>query len=160
MNDLIHAIEATPLSHFMNFSWWAWPTAESLHFVGLTLLMGTVGLFDLRLLGFLKGVAPAELHRLVPWGLGGFALSITTGILFFFGIPGMYLRNPAFWWKLTFLVLAGVNVLVFYLAVSPRVQRVRAGETVPPLARVIGGVSLALWIAVLCAGRLIAFYKP
>ena len=160
MDELIYGIEATALSRFMNFSWWAWPTAESLHFVGLTLLIGTVGIFDLRLVGFVRAVPPAALHRLVRWGVGGFALSLTTGVLFFFGIPGMYLRNPAFFWKIGLLALAGVNVAVFYLTVAARVDRVEPGVQVPPLARAIGGLSLVLWIGVLCAGRLIAFYKP
>ena len=45
---------------------WAWPVCESLHFIGLCLLFGTVGMFDLRLLGVAKRVPIAALHRLVP----------------------------------------------------------------------------------------------
>ena len=61
---------------------WAWPIAESLHFVGLTLLVGTVGLFDLRLLGVGRGIPIAAMHRLIRWGLAGFALNAITGSLF------------------------------------------------------------------------------
>jgi len=157
---LQHWLESTWLSSFMNWSWWAWPTAESLHFIGLTLLLGTVGLFDLRLLGFARAVAPAALHRLVRWGIAGFLINLSTGVLFFFGIPGQYLHNPAFQIKIVLLLLAGLNVVVFYRTVGRDVDTVAAGEHVPRLARILGGASLLLWIGVLCAGRLIAFYKP
>ena len=45
---------------------WGWPLAEVLHFVGLALLAGSVGMFDLRMMGFLSGLALPALHRLVP----------------------------------------------------------------------------------------------
>jgi hypothetical protein len=153
-------LESTAVSELMNWSWWAWPVAESLHFVGLALLIGTVGLFDLRLLGVAKSIPPAALHRLVPWGIAGFVISLSTGLLFFSGIPGMYFYNPAFQAKVVLLLAAGLNVAVFYLTVSRRVTTLAAGESAPLPARLIAGFSLALWIAVLFAGRLIAFYKP
>ena len=46
---------------------WVWPLCETLHYLGLSLLLGTVGLFDLRVLGLAKGIPPGTLHRLVPW---------------------------------------------------------------------------------------------
>lgn len=48
---------------------WAWPICESLHFIGLSLLIGMIGAFDLRLLGVAKRIPIAALHRLVPWGI-------------------------------------------------------------------------------------------
>jgi hypothetical protein len=153
-------LEGTAVSHFMNWSWWAWPTAESLHFIGLALLIGTVGVFDLRLIGVAKDLPPALLQRLVPWGIGGFGLSVVTGALFFSGIPGMYMGNPAFWIKIVLLLAAGTNVIVYYRFVGDRVAALGAGESAPPLARALGAISLALWISILIAGRMIAFYKP
>jgi hypothetical protein len=59
---------STNISWAMNNVPWAWPLCESIHFVGLSLLLGTVGLFDLRLLGFARRVPMAAFHRLVPLG--------------------------------------------------------------------------------------------
>ena len=59
-----------------------------------------------------------------------------------------------------FLLCAGLNVLLFYLTVSRRVDQVEAGQPAPLVARVLGGTSLVLWVAVPCAGRMIAFFKP
>ena len=153
-------LESTWLSSFMNWSPWAWPVAECLHFVGLSLLIGTVGVFDLRLLGLMKGLSPRLLHRLVPWGIAGFALSFVTGLLFFSGIPGMYIDNPAFKAKLVLLALAGLNVLVYDRVASRHVEALGPDDAMPLSARVLGACSLLLWVGVLFAGRLVAFYKP
>ena len=77
-------------------------------------MAGTVGLFDFRLLGFGKGVTPAELHRGLRWGLVGFATSVITGIMFLAGQPDQYLYNEAWWAKVVCLCLMGCNLVVFY----------------------------------------------
>ena len=109
----------SPLEVWLSHTWlnglmhtaWAWPVAESIHFFGLSLLMGTVGLFDLRLLGFGKQIPLVALHRLIPWGIFGFGLNILTGISFFTGAPDQYLYNPSFQLKMMFMTLAGINVM-------------------------------------------------
>jgi hypothetical protein len=153
-------LEGTALSERVNWSSWVWPLCECLHFLGFTLLIGTVGLFDLRVLGMARDLPPGTFDRLLRWGVAGFALCLGTGILFFVGIPGGYIDNPAFRLKLLFLALAGSNVLLFSRTVSERVEGLAPGETAPAAARCMAGISLFLWIAVLCAGRMIAFYKP
>ena len=60
----------SPVDAFMTTPW-GWPTMESLHFLGLCLLIGGVGTFDLRLLGVAKRVPIAAVHHLIPWGIAG-----------------------------------------------------------------------------------------
>src|SRR4051794_27949622 len=86
---------------------WLWPACETLHYLGLSLLLGTVGLFDLRMLGLAKGIAPAAIHRLIPWGIGGYIVNILTGTVFFFGHPDQYFYNDAFRLKALFMAVAG-----------------------------------------------------
>src|SRR5882672_7476607 len=86
---------------------WLWPMCETLHYLGLSLLLGTVGLFDLRALGMAKGIAPYAIHRLIRWGIAGYALNIITGIVFFFGYPEQYAYNDAFYFKAAFMGIAG-----------------------------------------------------
>src|ERR1700704_1512686 len=95
-------LQTTRVSLFMAHSIFGWPTCACLHFLGLSLLIGTVGLFDLRLLGFARGLSPAAMHRLIPWGVGGFVVNLITGTLFFIGQPFRYIHNPAFQLKLAF----------------------------------------------------------
>ena len=78
-----------------NYEPYVWPTCEILHYFGLSLLLGTVGLFDLRVLGLAKGIPPRTLHKLVPWGVAGYLLNVITGIMFFSGHPDQYFSHSA-----------------------------------------------------------------
>ena len=140
---------------------WIWPTLETLHFLGLSLLFATVGVFDLRVLGFAKAIPPGTLHRLIPIGVAGYGVNVLTGTMFFTGFPEQYFYNAAFWWKGTFMAIAGINVALFYLTPSFReVQTLPAGADAPFNAKLIAGTSLAAWSVVLVCGRLLTFYRP
>ena len=139
---------------------WGWPVTEVFHFVGLCLLFGTVGFFDLRMLGVARGVSLMALHRMIPLGLAGFALSLTTGLLFFFTAPDQYLYNPAFQTKAVFIGLAGLNMLLFYAIAARDVQATPAGALPPLRARVFGAVSLTCWLGVIVCGRVITAFRP
>ena len=75
---------------------WGWPAAESVHFLGLSLLIGCIGLFDLRLLGLGKRIPIAALHRLIPWGLAGYGINVVSGLAFLMTEPDQYIYNPEF----------------------------------------------------------------
>jgi hypothetical protein len=126
----------------------------------MSLLIGTVGVFDLRLLGFARGIPYAALHRLIPLGISGFILNASTGLFFISGTPDQYLYNRAFIVKVAFMTIAGLNVAFFYAKVFRRLQRTGAQESPPLGARLAGGVSLAAWVGVMSAGRLLTFFRP
>jgi hypothetical protein len=139
---------------------WAWPVAESVHFIGLTLLFGSIAAWDLRLIGVAKSVPIAAFHRLVPISMLGFALNATTGSMFLMTFPDQYIYNPAFHFKVLFLMLAGVNVLVFYATTYRRVTAPGHEADTPVAARIAGAASLFCWMAVIIFGRLLTFYRP
>ena len=73
---------------------WAWPIAESVHFIGLTLLFGSIAAWDLRLLGIAKSVPIAAFHRLVPLSVVGFTLNASTGSMFLMTYPDQVHLQP------------------------------------------------------------------
>ena len=153
-------VRTTDISHLMMDSKWAWPIAESCHFIGLSLLFGIVGLYDLRLIGFLKRIPMSELHRLIPVGVAGYCINVLSGLTFLSGFPDQYVHNPAFHTKILFMSGAGINVSVFYLLSYKLVREMGAGEVAPLRARIAGAVSLACWTGVITCGRYITFFRP
>jgi hypothetical protein len=133
---------------------YAIPLIQSLHLFGLTLVLGSVLAFNLRLLNFGMGqlsmpVLVKQLWRIAIWGL---LLSISTGIIVFIPDPARYAANTAFKTKLVVLLLA----ILFHFTIFRRA--VRADE--PGLRRrnaIVAAVSLTLWFCVGWAGRAIAF---
>ena len=148
-----------PVAEFMRTPW-GWPAAESVHFIGLTLLIGTVGLFDLRLLGLAGRIPIAALHRLVPFGVLGFVLTAISGILFLMTEPDQYVYNPSFHLKVLFMTAAGFNALTFYLVAFRRTTAPGGAAEAPRTAKIIAAISLSLWIAVIVSGRLLTLYRP
>ena len=146
-------------------STWGWPLVEILHFVGLSLLVGAVGMFDLRLLGVAKQLPAAPLHGLLRWGVFGFVLCVVTGLLFVLGLrANLYdghaydvLMNDGFLQaKLAFMLFAGLNLLAFYTTgMSRAVRELGPGDDAQPAAKTVAAMSLFLWAGVIYFGRLI-----
>jgi hypothetical protein len=157
---LVHTIIAhSPVADLMR-THWAWPIAESFHFLGLCLLIGCVGTFDLRLLGVARRVPIAAVHRFIPWGLLGFAINICSGLMFLLTEPDQYIYNPSFHFKLLFMTIGGLNAATFYLTSYRRVFGPDAPLDAPTHAKVIAAISLCAWMGVIVGGRLLTFYRP
>jgi hypothetical protein len=142
----------------MTNSTWIWPAAEAVHFLGLCLSVGILLAVNLRVLGVMKNVPFAALHRLLPWGMLGFGANLITGMLFFVGQPNQYLTSEPFYWKVIFLMIAGANFL--YLTVFDAWDRERDGSTLfvaGPPDRAMALTSLVAWFGVLYAGRMLPF---
>ena len=134
---------------------WVWPICEVFHFVGLCLLFGVVLLVNLRLLGFVRGVAVADVTQLLPWGMTGLGINIVTGMLFFLAAPEQYTQNSAFVWKIGLMLIAGV-ALLYPTMWNQADESVREGR-VPVIGRVIAAGSICLWIGVIFLGRFLPY---
>jgi hypothetical protein len=146
------------ISNVATYSTWAWPAAEAVHFLGLSLSLGVLLAVNLRILGVTTTIPFGDLHRLLPWGMLGFGANLITGMFFFVGQPGQYTGSTPFFWKILFLVIAGANFL--YLTVSDRTWNAsdedgRFHATVADKAMAL--VSIFSWLAVLYAGRMLPF---
>jgi hypothetical protein len=139
---------------------WGWPVAQIGHFLGLSILIGTIFMFDLRMLGMAKGIRIEALHKLIPWGVAGFVLNVVTGFMFVTAAPDQYVYNSALQGKMLFLGLAGLNILVFYLFAYRNARRVEPGGSAPWLAKLAGASSIFLWTGIIVFGRMIAFHRP
>jgi hypothetical protein len=146
---------ARRVGEFVTETSWMWPTCETLHFIGLSLLLGVVVLVDLRVLGVMKSLSFASLHRLLPWAALGFGINVVTGMLFFVGIPGQYTKNTAFYWKVGLVMLAGVNALYFTLLEEP--WSLQSGEDAPLTAKFAAASAMILWVAVMYYGSMLPF---
>jgi hypothetical protein len=143
---------AARISEYMVNSPWAWPAAETIHFIGMSLSLGILLAVNLRILGVMPRVPFAHVHRLLPWGLLGFGANLITGMLFFVGQPGQYIHNTPFLWKVVLLVLAGANFL--YLTVFTKAWD---GVTFRLADKAMAVGSIVAWLAVLYAGRMLPY---
>jgi len=155
--SVIRYLKSTGFSQFVVSRPWVWPLAETVHFLGLALLFGTIGPLDFRLLGFMRHVPVSAFRALVPWAVAGFVLNLVTGLIFLVATPDQYMSNISWWLKALFLVIAGLNVLLFELTQRVTADAMLPGTDTTPMLKMIGGVSLISWFMVLFWGRMLAF---
>jgi len=125
----------------------------------MTALVAAVTAFDLRLLGCALRQAPASIlaRRLLPWVWAGFAVQVVTGVLLFSSEAVKIYDNPAFRLKLILIGIAGIQALVFQFTAYRRLAEWDERGHLPVAARVSGGLSMLLWVAIVAAGRFIGF---
>jgi hypothetical protein len=158
MDGILQSLEDMPLAQTIRESAWMFPTFESLHVVAIALVLGSIMILDLRLLGLASRNAPvsALARAILPWTWGFFAIAAIFGVLMFISNPVEYFHNTAFRIKMIAMVLAGVNMTVFHVAFYPKVTEWDVGAP-PAAAKIAGAISLACWLVVLAAGRVIGF---
>jgi hypothetical protein len=157
MDAVFTWVEATALSTWLRESpsLWVFPFALILHTVGLAFFVGANVAWDVRALGFLSGVKLESLERyfLVMWA--GFWINAFSGVLLLIAYPTKALTNPLFYVKLT---LIGVGLLMALRIRRYMRGRLPAGaEALPSGLRTLGAASLACWVAVIFAGRFLAY---
>ena len=145
---------ARVIGNYVRDTPWVWVVCESLHFVGLTLVIGVMLIVDLRMLGVVRGIPFTALDRLLPWAIIGFGVNVITGMLFFAAASGQYTNNPAFIWKLIFLMAAGANTLYFTF---DKTLTLDARAEAPMLSKALAMSALVLWVGVMFWGSMLPF---
>ncbi len=135
------------------------PWVECVHVLALTLVIGSIAIVDLRLLGLRgrdRGVLETTAEAL-PLTWTAFGLALLTGGLMFSSNAVTYAHNGYFQAKIALIGLAGLNMAAYHRFLGRDAVLWRTAASTPLRARIVGGVSLALWIAVAACGRWIGF---
>jgi len=162
--------EMTPLEFFTWLSETSWSVdlheseiaysiIESVHVWTLCVFFGLMMMVDLRLLGWTMRAVPVSevLDRVLPWAIAGFVVMVISGMLLVLAIPLRSYQNLFFRGKMIMLVVAGLNAWLFHYRVYPKIAG-KSFDGIPPKAvRIAGATSLALWVAIVFCGRMIAY---
>ena len=155
-------LEGTRIGADVRNSDWLFPVIESVHMLGIVLLVGATGLFDLRLLGRgpLRQQSVSKIARQVmPWVWGSFSVMFITGVLMFTSEATRCYQSWCFRGKMILLILAGLNAFIFQFGAYRYVANWDDAALQPPRpARFAAGTSLVLWVLIVFAGRGIAYY--
>jgi hypothetical protein len=145
---LIYDLNANPL----NANEWAFPLTECFHITSFALSIGTIAIVDLRLLGLaLKNQTAGQLLKDTGlWTLAGLIIVIISGLLIFSSDPLRYAYNSGFQWKIAVLVVA----IVYNYTIH---RKVALSNFSPMAGKLVGAISLLLWVLVPFGGIWISF---
>lgn len=134
----------------------AYPIANVVHLFGIFMLIGGIGVLDLRLAGAFRAIPVAPLAKaLTPIAIAGLALIVPSGAVMFAADAETLVFSTVFRWKLLLIALALANVVAFRLLWQRRLAGWDAEP--PPIGRAMAAGSLLLWLSVAALGRWIAY---
>ncbi|HKQ14941.1 MAG TPA: DUF6644 family protein [Steroidobacteraceae bacterium] len=127
------------------------PIVQTVHLLGIAVIMSSVVLLDLRILGLaLPSQDVQELtRRVMPWVWWTLPVMLLTGSMFVFARPQRYFTNPIFKLKFALLLPAIALAAVLHLVSVRKPDDWRT--------KLVAALSLLLWIGVVFAGRWIAY---
>lgn len=157
MQEFAAWLETTRISKSLFDITWLWPACESLHFVGLCMLIGGAGLLDLRLMGCFRGLPIRDVKALMPWAIAGFAINAVTGSLFLVMQPHLYLASALWWSKMAFIGIAGLNAMFFETRLAVPALALAPDADTPQRLKIVGAVSLFCWFTALYCGRMLPY---
>jgi hypothetical protein len=146
-------VAATSFADWAVSNPYAYPVANTVHVLALVLLLGGIGLVDLRVMGMFRTLPLQPLSRaLVPIAATGVLILAASGSILFAADAEALARQDTFRLKLILIAIALANVALFRL-------RYGAVVTDPPPAgaRLLALASLLLWTSVAICGRMIAY---
>jgi hypothetical protein len=138
-------------------SLWGYPLLETIHSIGMAMLIGALGLINLRVLGYKPDLPLLHIRQLLPLAWLGFTLNAVSGSLLFTSDAVYFFESYTFRIKMVLILLGGINAALL----GQRVFRdaADAAPAAPPSASTkwIAVTSLVFWFGAVCAGRLIAY---
>lgn len=152
-------VETLPLSVAIAESDWLFPTIETVHVLAIALVVGSIGMIDLRLVGWAwRDRRVSELTaEILPWTWASFVVAALSGLLMWISAAVQYSENLPFWTKMGILVLAGINMMVFHFVTQRDSDHWDMRLPTPGAVRLAGTLSLAFWVSIVTFGRWIGF---
>jgi len=152
-------LEGSVLADWIGSSSYLFPLCETVHVVGLALVVGTIAIVDLRLLGLssMQRAVTDLTGHLLPITWVGFCIAALSGALMFSANASHYVGVIYFQLKFVFLALAAINMLAFHLVTWRSIASWDRARKPPARVRAAGAVSLGCWIVIVFLGRWVGF---
>ncbi len=159
LNVILDGLQNSPIGEAVRGTPFLYPTLESLHILGIAVLIGPAFALDLRLLGLGRAVlaVTTAARYLLPVSHIGLIVSVATGVVLLSAQATAVAGSAAAPWKFGLLLLASLNVMVFHRGVYRSVAQWTDAVVAPRAARAAASVSLISWTGVLFAGRFLAY---
>ena len=150
------AVGASSFGQWASGSALAYPVANVVHLFGLVLLVGAIGIVDLRLMGAFRAIPVAPLYRsLIPVAIAGLIVMVPSGATMFASDATTFAGSVVFRWKISLVAVAIANAVAFHILWRHRIDHWDAAPLIA--GRVMAAVSILLWLTIGALGRMIAY---
>jgi putative copper export protein len=159
VNEFAQWLATTDISLAIQTRSWVIPTVQSIHIVGIGIVLASVFMIDLRIFG-LAGrdqTLKQTTRRFSPWLWGALVVLLVTGALMVVGEPVRELMSFSFWLKMSLLVLGILIAVVFQVALKRNERDWEHAIVNRWTTKSLAVVTLLVWCSIIVLGRLIAY---
>jgi hypothetical protein len=158
MEQLIRWVSSTTLSQAIQNVEWAVPTIQSVHILGVCVMLSSVGMIVLRLMGWAgtRTTVADTAKRYVPWMWAALIVLFCTGVLLVIGEPRRELTNIMFQIKMV-LVLCAIALIAGFQISTRRHPGFWNNEPESTRIKMMALSAMVLFFAIAVAGRWIAY---
>ena len=159
VNHFAEWLSQTSLSLAIQSHEWVIPTIQSVHILGIAVVLGSVFMIDLRILAWAgrDQTLAQTTARFGPWLTWGMCVLLVTGAVMIVGEPARQLLALSFWLKMGLLAIGVVFAVMFQRSLHRHDkdwETARAGQL---HVKLIAVATLLIWMSVVVLGRLIAY---
>jgi uncharacterized membrane protein SirB2 len=160
LNQFAEWLSTTSLSVFLqNHNSWAVPTIQSIHIIGIAVVIGSAFMLSLRILGVagMDQTLRQTTDRFGPWLTGTFWVLLASGILLVVAEPVRELVTFSFWMKMSMVAIMALIVVAFRRSLRKHEQDWEQRRVKQASIRSMTVVTFLIWIFIIVLGRLIAY---
>ncbi len=150
-------LEQTDFGTWVGESLWAYPFFETLHTIGMAMVIGSLGLINLRVLGYKSELPILATQKLLPLAWIGFTMNLISGLTLFTSDAQHFWNSYTFRVKIVLIILGGINAAILGRRVFQEPPTGAPAVVPKGGAKLIAASSLVFWFGAVCAGRLIAY---
>jgi hypothetical protein len=138
---------------------WTIPAIQSIHIVGIAMVMGSVLMINLRILGWAGSdqTLRQTARRFGPWLTGSLWLLLATGLLMVIGEPVRELVTFSFWAKMALVAVGTLIAVIFQATLRRHEQRWEETLVHRPSIKAVAILTFVVWACIIVLGRLIAY---
>jgi len=161
LDSFCNWLGATSLSQTFQTVSWIVPAVQTIHILAVAAVAASALMIDLRLLG-LRGMDQsfaAIARRFLPFIWWPLPILLATGAILIIAEPARALENPVFLLKMCLLLAAAAVTLACQIPLKRDPAFWEVSTSRKRMARLIAVASMPLWVAIICAGRWIAYVQ-
>jgi hypothetical protein len=153
-------LSTTFLSVYMQkHNGWVIPAVQSIHIVGIGVVLGSVFMIDLRVLGWawMDQTLRQTTSRFGPWLTAALCVQLTTGVLMVIGEPVRELVTFSFWLKMFLVAVGTLIAVIFQITLRKHEQQWEETLVNRRSIKCLAILTFLIWVCIIILGRLIAY---
>jgi hypothetical protein len=138
---------------------WVIPTIQTIHIVGIGVVLGSVLMIDLRVLGWagMDQTLRQTTTRFGPWLTAALYVQLATGVLMVIGEPVRELVTFSFWLKMFFVAVGTLIAAVFQITLRKHERKWEETLVNRGSIKCLAVLTFLIWVCIIILGRLIAY---